>query len=161
MDLSQELRDLYKKGQGRRELFDVWATYTKRISETPADRAMGLTGMSYDAVITLFKELDGLGIGTFKLGRKGGKTRIVWNYAPRTVGEAAKGVSNQLEAYFDEQSAEPPSEESERPSEAPEKPAEALAVHDSHALIAQAKKDLAAKLRVLPEQITITVNITG
>jgi hypothetical protein len=154
MSLPQELRDLYKKGQGRRELFDAWSTYTNRISETPADRAMGLTGMSYEAVITLFKELDELGIGKFKLGRKGAKTRIVWHYAPRTVGDVAKGASNQLEAYFDDQGEEPPSEELEQSAEIPD-------VRDSHALIAQAKKELAAKLRILPEHITITVNITG
>jgi len=154
MDLSRELRELYKKGQGRRELFDAWSTYTKRISETPADRAMGMTGMSYEAVIALFKELDAIGVGKFKLGRKGAKTRLIWNYAPRTVGEVAKGVSDQLEAYFDDQSAETLVDE-------PEEPAEAVAVHDSHFWIAEAKKELAAKLRVLPEHISITVNITG
>jgi hypothetical protein len=42
-----------------------------------------------------------------------------------------------------------------------EQSAESPDVRDSHALIAQAKKELAAKLRILPEHITITVNITG
>jgi hypothetical protein len=153
MDLSRELRELYTKGQGRRELFDALSGYTNRVAETPIDRAMSATGMSYDAVIALFKELEALGIGKFKLGRKGAKTRLVWNYAPRTVGSVAKGASDRLEAYFEDGGAAPISETMIN-QEPPQ-------VYDSHYLIAEAKRELAAKLRISPEQITISVNLVG
>jgi hypothetical protein len=155
MTLVDALRDLYKKGQGRSELFEGFATYTNRRTELLVERAIEYTGLSYDTIVTLFRELDELGIGTFKLGRKGAKTRLVWNYSPRSVGEAARGDSDQLESYNGDEAIELSNSSPQHDRE------HADSMLDIPVLIAQAKRDLAAKLKISPDEITITVNITG
>jgi hypothetical protein len=149
------LRDLYNKGQGRRELFDMLATYTNRRTELLVERAMDSTGLGYETVVKILRELEHHGIGKFKLGRKGGQTRLVWYYSPRSVGEAAQGVSAELDAYNGDDSVDVG-----RPRLPPDQP-HAAPPPDSHSLIAQAKRDLAAKMRISPDQITITVNLIG
>lgn len=91
------LRDLYRDNDVARRLFDDLAGRQKDRSMTPASRAAYLANASHGEIVTLFRRLDSLGAGEFKIGRRGAKTRIEWLFSMRSLGEVAKGEANQPE----------------------------------------------------------------
>ena len=149
-DPKPELRRLYRSRQGKAAFFDMLATYTNRVSEISAENAATYTDLEYDMIVEIFRELEALKIGTFKVGRRGKPTRIVWNYSPKSVGEVASGAAMALDSYVDGAT-----EESE--------PTPTKAVtggapfKESQQIIEEAKRELAAKLGVAPAAISITI----
>ena len=154
MSLPSELKKLYKRGEGWRELFDALAGYEKRTTELSAERAVQISGLAQETIIGGMKELDRLEVGEFKFGRRGSKTRLIWGYSPRSVGRVAQGKQEELESYTDG--------EDVVDDEASEDAADAPVLTDSGpvsipALIEQAKRSLAAQLGVAAEQIEIVI----
>jgi len=92
------LRGLYARDQSAKVILDYFATRKKALTESTADRVAGVVKLSYPEVIRVFKELDGVGCGQFKNGRKGYKTRMVWNHNLVSVGEVAQGQSSDIPA---------------------------------------------------------------
>ena len=95
--LTAGLRELYRDNEVARRLFDDFAGRRKDRSMTPASRAAYLADASHGEIIALFRELDRLRVGEFKIGRRGSKTRIEWLFSMRSLGEVAKGEANQPE----------------------------------------------------------------
>ncbi len=154
MSLPNELKRLYKRGEGWRELFDALAAYEKRTTMLSAERAVQISGLAQETIIGGMKELDRLGVGEFKFGRRGGKTRLVWDYSPRSVGRVAQGKQEELESYAEG--------EGMVDDDASEEAADTPVLTGSVAmptpiLIEQAKRSLAVQLGVAPEQIEIIV----
>jgi len=149
MSLPIELNRRYKEGKGWRELFDALASYQKPMKELTAERGAEISGLAYETVVTGMKELSQLGVGEFKFGRRGGKTRIEWGYSPGSIGRVAQGRQETLDAY-----AETEGEEDEAENE----PVTALADPISvPALIERAKRSLAEQLGVATERIDIII----
>ena len=150
MSLPIELKRLYKKGGGWRDLFDALAGYQKPMRELTAERASEISELAYETVVSGMKELAQLGVGEFRFGRRGGKTRIEWSYSPGSVGRVAQGRQDTLEAY-----AETEEEEADKAEDEPvTPPAAPLSVSS---LIESAKRSLAAQLGVEPDRIDITI----
>ena len=147
----QALGHLYEKGEGRREFFRMLSTYINWRTDMQAATAAEYTKLGYATIVKFLKELDEIGIGDFKYGRRGAKTRIVWKFSPRSVGDVAQGQSSQLEGY--DEAIDPIPHAAEQLLEG------GAATNDADwaSLIAEAKSDLAAKMNISPEQITITI----
>ena len=158
MKVEPELRALYKKGGGWREFFDLLSSYTNRRSQLSAENAEQYSGLAYETVVGFLKQLAALGVGTFRFGRHGKKTRIIWKYSPRSVGEVAQGKRAELEAYSPDGEAEGPDDPAEPSDDEPDEPPKPAAPQASLSqLIQAAKRDLAAKLGIEPEKIEITI----
>lgn len=149
MSLPDDLQSLYKQGKGWRELFDALASYQKPMMELTAERGAEVSGLAYETVVTGMRELSQLGIGEFKFGRRGGKTRIVWSYSPGSVGRTAQGRQDRLEAYAEMQGEEVKAEDEPITAHADAKSVPAL--------IERAKRSLADQLGVAAEQVYIIV----
>ena len=91
------LRDLYQNDEVARRLFDNFSARQKDSSMTPASRAAFLADASHGEIVALLRKLDELGAGEFKVGRRGSKTRIEWNFSIRSLGAAAQGAAGQPE----------------------------------------------------------------
>jgi hypothetical protein len=50
-----------------------------------------------DEVIQLARELEEAGVCEFVLGRRGAKSRILWDFGMRSIGEAANGKTSKLQ----------------------------------------------------------------
>lgn len=145
-----KLQELFKQAGGRREFFNMLATYSRQRRELSAERAADNAGLAYETVITIFKELQAIEIGRFVQGRRGKKTRLVLNFTPSSVGEAAQGRDTKLEPFGN--------------AEEEEEIAEEIGAGESGRSVAtlaetldEAKRDLARKLHLEPEQIEITI----
>ena len=97
-DLVAGLRDLYKSNDAAHRLLDRFAGRRKDAKWTTAARAADLASASHNEIIALFRELDGIGAGEFKVGRRGFASRMEWLYSVRSLGAAAQGVTGQPEA---------------------------------------------------------------
>lgn len=98
VDLSANLREIYERDDVARRLFDNFAGRKNDYRMTTVSRGVGLTGASRSEIVALFRELEQLGAGSFKSGRRGSKTRIEWDYSIRSLGAAAQGSVDPLEA---------------------------------------------------------------
>lgn len=74
--------------------FEDLAGRQRNYTKTSIDTAMKISGASRQAVIELFKELEGLGFGAYVVGRRGSKTRFEWTVSMIHVGKAAIGESD-------------------------------------------------------------------
>ncbi|MCW1413353.1 hypothetical protein OLZ32_34635 [Rhizobium sp. 1AS11] len=92
------LRGIYKRDNNARAMLDSFAARKKAVSVSYADRIAFLVKLSYSEVIRIFKELEGIGCGEFKNGRKGYKTRMEWSHSLISLGEVAKGEAVSVEA---------------------------------------------------------------
>ncbi len=91
MSIPDELKQLYSQGLGWHEFFEALAKYQRPMAEITADRGVEISGLSYETIVTGLKQLAEIKVGSFKYGRRGGKTRLVWSYSPGSVGRVAQG----------------------------------------------------------------------
>ncbi|MBI5385398.1 MAG: restriction endonuclease [Verrucomicrobia bacterium] len=88
------LRQLYWSSANAQALLDHCANRTKNQTETKVDRVLLLLSQEGHAVrredlIEVFRKLEVLGYGNFKLGRKGRQTRFIWSFEMVSVGREA------------------------------------------------------------------------
>jgi hypothetical protein len=97
-DLVVGLRGLYVNNDVAKRLFDNFATRKKDMRVTPVARAAYLADATQGEMVALFRALDELGAGEFKLGRRGSKTRIEWLYSQCSLGQVAQGAASHPES---------------------------------------------------------------
>ncbi|WP_131114263.1 hypothetical protein [Lichenihabitans psoromatis] len=157
MSLQSELRRLYEHEMGARECFDVLASYANRITASSVDTIRDYSGQPYERVMTLMKHLAKLELGDFRIGRHGKKTRFIWAYSPRSIGEVAQGKNTELDSYEGNE----PAEEEEKPElglRHGRAPGDMALSGTGYAeVIASAKQLLAERLNLKLEQIDITI----
>jgi len=69
-----------------------------------ADALAQGAGIVKPDAIRVLKELDGLGLGRYLVGRRGGTTRFEWNRHPASVARAARGEVDDLPpSIYDEE----------------------------------------------------------
>lgn len=96
------LREIYEEDDIARRFCDWAALRGRDASETAVYRAAEMCHVAYGDMLKLFRVFDEIGLGTFKEGRKGYKTRIVWGYSLISVGKAGKGESQLSEIDVNE-----------------------------------------------------------
>ena len=151
MSIRDNLQVLYKRGEGRREFFDMLATYTYQRRELAVERAVENTGLAHETIITIFKDLEKAGVGRFIIGRRSKKTRIQWYFSPMSIGETAQGRDTSLAALSEDQKI---AEESENEQSGDENELPGYAE-----LLDAAKLALARELRLDPNRIDIQIAI--
>ena len=87
-----DLRALYETNDAAHNLLDKFSTFKKDVRMTPAGRASNLANTSYRDIIKVFKELDRIGAGEFKAGRRGAQSRMEWRFSVQSLGQAANGT---------------------------------------------------------------------
>lgn len=86
-----ELRTLYKRDAAASAVLDYFASSKRNITDSFIDKVSLATKVSYSEVIRVMRELESLGFGTFRNGRKGHKSRMVWDANIISIGAIAKG----------------------------------------------------------------------
>lgn len=96
-DLSNSLKALYNENEVAQRFFDKAAERQRNPASTSVERAAIATESTKSNITDLFKSLEEIGVGTFRLGRRGHKSRIIWDYEIISLGETARGVSEPIE----------------------------------------------------------------
>jgi len=96
------LRSLYRDQGAARTVLDHIANRARNLRKITVDRI--LTSISTEGkelsrgdVISVFRELENCGCGTFITGRKGHPSRFEWRVQMTSVGRVAAGESEQIE----------------------------------------------------------------
>src|SRR5258706_6817864 len=100
----QELRQLYKNDGTAKAVLDDFAGRQRNQNVTKVERlatALSATDHSYHDVLKVLRRLGKLGYGNFVPGRKGHKSRMVWQVGIVSLGIAATGTRDDIETLFD------------------------------------------------------------
>lgn len=145
----QGLRALYARNAGAR-MFFKWADTERQnnATSTSIDVVERKSGLDRLSSISLVKELESIGCGTYIVGRRGKKTRISWAYGLKSIARAAVGQGEILEPLDPDNE----TELAESSSVAIDGPNS-----DEGISIGEAKRRLALSLGISVEQIEILV----
>lgn len=84
-------------------IFDYLATRQRHTSALTVDRAVkAVPGTTKSEMISVFRELEKIGLGVLLLGRKGGKTRLSWSVAPTDIEKARTGELDPIPLSVDD-----------------------------------------------------------
>src|SRR5437016_894525 len=98
----QELRQFYRNDRTAKAVLDDFAGRQRNQNVTKVERlatALSASGSdhSYHDVLKVLRRLDKLGYGSFVPGRKGHKSRMVWQVGIVSLGQAATGTRDDME----------------------------------------------------------------
>ncbi|WP_061925659.1 hypothetical protein [Altererythrobacter epoxidivorans] len=96
-EVKDAIRGLYRSNELARKFFDHCAQRERDASETSIDRIAYRLDVSREAAIGLAQAFEQAGIGSFVVGRRGHKSRFVWEYSCISVGQVAAGENAALE----------------------------------------------------------------
>lgn len=113
MELSENLKKIYRSNEAAKALLDTFVTRKRDVAETRVHRAAQLAGTDYDEMLQALRELAQAGAGEFKVGRKGAKSRIVWEYGVRSLAAAALGEGVPIKLDLEELSDSEEADEAE------------------------------------------------
>jgi hypothetical protein len=103
----KKLRDLYKANRAAQAMLDEFAKRERNRTETKVDNLLYLSvdnrPITRGEVIQVFKELEGIGCGSFIAGRHGHPSRFQWTLGLPSVGRAAAGEDLPLDTISDEE----------------------------------------------------------
>jgi hypothetical protein len=142
------IRDLYKSEENAKTLFDWLASRSKDMWTTSIDTLTRKLDVYRGEAVSLARALEEAGCGEFVVGRRGAPSRFKWEFSTISLGKAAAGEEQRLEAP------ESPVDEEDIGSvtEAPPPP-QAVAPMT----ITQAKEALALTFGVSASSIEITI----
>jgi len=97
------LRSLYGRSAAAQAILDHFAGRERNQRTTKVDRVLEILQSSEEEisrgdVIDVFKAFEECGCGHFKAGRRGKKSRFEWTARMITVGQAAAGETDRIEA---------------------------------------------------------------
>jgi len=93
----ERLRELYKREPAAKRFFDWAASRTNDAAQTSIERVAWKADLDRRGAIEFARLLEDLGCGEFVVGRRGGRSRIVWHLSLKSIGQAAAGASEKLE----------------------------------------------------------------
>ena len=143
---------LYKQNAVARILFDTLALRQRDATATNIDLLSKQLNVSRGDALTLARAVDATGAAALYLGRRGSKTRLVWEFSCVSIGRAASGEGLELEAPEN-----PISEEDEEANEQAVQVATGNAPIPSVLTIRDAKRLLSASLGVNEADIEIII----
>lgn len=138
-DLLKRTQSLCASEAGARRFFDAMSRRQNDGYVTTVANLAEKAELSYGEALDLAKKFDDIGLGTYTIGRRGSKTRIVWRYGLKQILRSLKleAVTAEMEAL-------------DATQDVSLSPATATA---------QAKEFLARAYGVSPDAIQITVNL--
>ena len=98
---NEELQRLYEESDTYRVFFEDLAKKRRHISKIDVDLAVRKTSGNRKEIIELFRKLEELGAGEFKVGRRGHESRLEWSVDSRAVGKVAAGEPVEIEQVED------------------------------------------------------------
>ena len=113
----QPFRDLYESDSTARAFFNNFARRRRSRWETPVVRTVanlrndGNIDISSANIISFFKRMEGLGVGTFIVGRHSHKSRFAWTVKNTDLARAAIGETSEIPDPPEAESQEPEVEE--------------------------------------------------
>jgi hypothetical protein len=143
---------LYKGDATARRLFDALAQRQRDATATNIDLLSRQLNVSRGDALALARAIGETGAATLYLGRRGSKTRLVWEFSCVSVGRAASGEKLDLEAPDN-----PISEEDEEANEQAAQIASGTAPVPTSLTIREAKRLLSASLGVDEADIEISI----
>jgi hypothetical protein len=145
--LAEALVELYNENDVAKAFFDVAAKRKNDSAEMSIDRMSAMTGFSRVETVDFARKLKEIGAGNFILGRKGAKSRFLWDFSLKSLGLAASGKSSKIELI-----------DSELLEDARDQITHASGgSSDQPITISEAKKLLAKSFGVDPEAIEIII----
>lgn len=107
----KSLRELYRTDNAARHVFDHFASRERNWRSTSVDTIQSNVNsnsaeVSRGEVISVFRQLEEAGCGTFKTGRKGWPSRFEWDVQMVSVGQAAAGETDDVQDMTDEDNGE-------------------------------------------------------
>jgi hypothetical protein len=96
--LTEGLQKEYRSNEIARALFSSLIDRRRNTLVTKAEDAAEMTGAKYADVVALFRQLEKIGAGNFRSGRRGQKTRIEWVFDVRELAAAARGDAVQIQS---------------------------------------------------------------
>ncbi|WP_155992609.1 hypothetical protein [Acidocella facilis] len=157
-----DLRELYQSSPAAAAVLNWAANRTNDSLETSIDRLAVKADIERGPAIWVAKQLQEIGCGTFVVGRKGARSRFVWEYSLKSVGLAAQGNTTVLSGV-DPEAVEDGRDQTASARHIDEEMDEALPEDDTHfspsepLTIAKAKALLAISLGVSKESIEIII----
>ena len=94
----KKVQKLYQSNQTAQRFFDGLALRLRDATATNVDLMARSLGISRGDAVSLGRAIHDTGAAELFLGRRGGKTRLVWEYSCISIGKAASGESSDLEA---------------------------------------------------------------
>ena len=143
---------LYQENPIARRLFDSLALRQRDATSTNIDLLSRQLNISRGDALSLARAVGKTGAAVLYLGRRGSKTRLVWEFSCISIGRAASGEGSELEAPEN-----PISEEDEEATEKAVQVATGNAPVPNHLTIREAKRLLSASLGVDEADIEITI----
>jgi len=104
IDRAGGLQDFYQNDLTAKPLLDYFANRHRSASVTTVDRIQkelgggdNGSGISRNQIVQVFRELENLGCGTFRVGRRGFQSRFDWKVPMVKVGRMAAAADNAVE----------------------------------------------------------------
>ncbi|MFA7441687.1 MAG: hypothetical protein WCZ66_12095 [Sphingomonadaceae bacterium] len=96
---TQELIDFVQSNDVATRFFDDLAQREKNYRITTVDQAKIIVGggVKRSQIISMFKEMDALNLGVFRMGRRGAKSRFEWSVSMIDAGKATTGEAEVIE----------------------------------------------------------------
>jgi hypothetical protein len=100
------LRKLYQSNPNAKAVLDLFASYSRNQTRTAVNTVLKYLAPSNSSidrkdVVRVFRELQKLGCGYFKIGRRGWETGFVWSLQMVDVGKAAAGQANVVDPVME------------------------------------------------------------
>lgn len=96
-----KLQALIAESEVAHTFFTYLSKRERNRTETSAAQAVRMTGMDNTSVLNLFRQLEDLELGTFKLGRRGMASRFEWSVRMIDAAKAALGKADSIEVLDD------------------------------------------------------------
>lgn len=108
-----KLRALYNRKKAAQALLDHFARRKNALKQTSVDRLLAVlrneeADVSRAEVIDVLKELEAIGGGAFRVGRRGWPSRFEWKVDLVSVGQAAAGERKEVEVISEDAAEEEP-----------------------------------------------------
>lgn len=104
IDRAGELQDFYQNDLTAKPLLDYFANRQRSAPVTTVDhlqkelgRGNNGSGISRNQIVQVFRELEKLGCGTFRVGRRGFQSRFDWRVPMVKVGRMAADADSAVE----------------------------------------------------------------
>jgi hypothetical protein len=94
----ENIQRLYGADEKAQKLFEVLAGRKKARKAMSIDQMAHTLGLSRGEAVAFSRVLESEGCGEFKMGRRGMKSRFIWAFNPISLGKAAVGEDDELEA---------------------------------------------------------------
>jgi hypothetical protein len=97
-----DTKALYAANPLARRFLDSLASRSRARADTKADWLANSLGVAEEDARDILRSLADAGCGEYVVGRRGGKTRLVWEFNSIAVGKAASGQPTELKPYSDD-----------------------------------------------------------